>query len=242
LLAAVDLKAQLDAELEEIEQALADTESDALLDEQESVHVRLDEVEKKLAAFVGFDAEHTVPVLRYYNVFNVEQCDGIAAPDVAAIEPVAFNPIEAAELLVKGYADGPAVEHGGTQAIYRPNADIVRLPEPSHFASGEEYYSTLFHELSHSTGHSKRLDRKFDTDPKPFGSADYGREELVAEMSAAFLCAHAGITPVVIENQVAYLQGWISKLKGDKKLAITAAGAAQRSADWIRNERTAPAP
>ena len=92
----------------------------------------------------------------------------------------------------------------------------------------EEYYSTLFHELSHSTGHSSRLDRKLDTDPKPFGSSDYGKEELVAEMSAAFLCSHAGIQPAVIGNQAAYLAGWLKQIKSDKKLVISAAGQAQR--------------
>jgi antirestriction protein ArdC len=88
----------------------------------------------------------------------------------------------------------------------------------------------------HSTGHSKRLDRKLDTDPKPFGSADYGREELIAEMAAAFLCGHVGIRPAVIENQAAYLQGWLKQLKDDKRLVIAAAGAAQKDADWIRGE------
>jgi antirestriction protein ArdC len=113
------------------------------------------------------------------------------------------------------------------------------MPEKIRFASVEEYYSTLFHELSHSTGHSSRLDRKLDTAPKPFGSPDYGKEELVAEMSAAFLCSHAGIQPRVIENQAAYLGGWLKQIKADKKLVISAAGQAQRAADWIRNQRGA---
>jgi antirestriction protein ArdC len=88
--------------------------------------------------------------------------------------------------------------------------------------------------------HSTRLDRKLDTEPKPFGSADYGKEELVAEMSAAFLCSYAGIQPVVIGNQAAYLSGWLKQLKSDKKLVISAAGQAQRAADWIRGERGEP--
>jgi antirestriction protein ArdC len=90
---------------------------------------------------------------------------------------------------------------------------------------------------SHSTGHSSRLDRKLDTAPKPFGSPDYGKEELVAEMSAAFLCSYAGIQPTVIENQAAYLAGWLKQLKSDKKLVVSAAGQAQRAADWIRGDR-----
>jgi antirestriction protein ArdC len=179
-----------------------------------------------------------MPVLRYYNVFNASQCDGIEVPDAVKFEPIDFKPIEGAEQIAGNYAGGPAVEHdGGQQAFYRPGTDTVHLPERTRFASVEEYYSTLFHELSHSTGHSSRLDRKLDTAPKPFGSPDYGKEELVAEMSAAFLCGHAGIQPTVIENQAAYLSGWLTQLKSDKKLVVSAAGQAQRAADWIRNER-----
>ena len=179
----------------------------------------------------------TVPLLRYYNIFNVEQCDGITAPDAVPFVPTDFKPIEAAETLIKHYADGPSIEHGGQQAFYRPVTDTVRMPEPSRFATTEEYYSTLLHELAHSTGHSKRIDRGLDSDPKPFGSPDYGKEELVAEMAAAFLCGEVGIRPTVIENQAAYIGGWLKQLKQDKKLVIAAAGAGQKAADWIRCER-----
>jgi antirestriction protein ArdC len=175
-----------------------------------------------------------IPILRYFNVFNVAQCDGIKSPDAPAFQPVEFKPLDAAELLVKAYTDPPAIEHGGAQAYYRPGSDTVRVPEPTRFTSGEEYYSVLFHELAHSTGHSKRLDRKLDTDPKPFGSSDYGREELIAEMASAFLCGHAGIKPAVIENQASYIGGWLKTIRSDKRLVIVAAGAAQRAADFIR--------
>ena len=151
--------------------------------------------------------------------------------------PIDFKPIDEAENIASGYVAGPAVNHdGGQQAFYRPSTDSVHMPEKTRFASVEEYYSTLFHELSHSTGHSSRLDRKLDTDPKPFGCADYGKEELVAEMSAAFLCSFAGIQPRVIDNQASYLAGWLKTIKADKKLIISAAGQAQRAADWIRGE------
>jgi antirestriction protein ArdC len=178
-----------------------------------------------------------VPLLRYYNVFNVAQCDGITPADAVPFEPTAFKPIEAAEAIVKGYADGPTLEHGGQQAYYSPLYDTVKLPEPTRFASTEEYYATLFHELAHSTGHSKRIDRGLDSTPKPFGSPDYGKEELIAEMAAAYLCGQSGIRPAVIENQAAYISGWLAKLQHDKKLIITAAGAGQKAADWIRGER-----
>ncbi len=181
--------------------------------------------------------EKTVPMLRYFNVFNVEQCDGLKAPDAVPYVPTEFKPIAAAEALVKGYTDAPTLEHGGSQAFYSPSADSVKMPEPTRFASTEEYYCTLFHELAHSTGHSKRLNRKLDTAPKPFGTPDYGKEELVAEMGAAFLCGQVGIQPAVIENQAAYIGGWLKQLKNDKKLVIAAAGAGQRAADWIRGER-----
>jgi antirestriction protein ArdC len=182
-----------------------------------------------------------VPVLRYYNVFNAEQIEGIEIPDAVKFEPINFVPIDEAEKIAAGYLGGPSVSHdGGQQAFYRPSTDAVHMPEKTRFASVEEYYSTLFHELSHSTGHSTRLDRKLDTEPKPFGSADYGKEELVAEMSAAFLCSQVGIQPAVIGNQAAYLSGWLKQLKSDKKLVISAAGQAQRAADWICGARGQP--
>lgn len=167
------------------------------------------------------------------------QIEGIDAPDAVPLIPIDFQPIDAAEAIVKGYSGAPTLEHGGSKAFYRPLADSVTMPESTRFASCEEYYSTLFHELAHSTGHSSRLDRGLDSDSKPFGSPDYGREELVAEMAAAFLCGESGIKPAVIENQAAYIGGWLKQIKKDKKLVISAAGAAQRAADWIRDERGA---
>jgi antirestriction protein ArdC len=184
----------------------------------------------------------TIPLLRYYNVFNVEQCEGVAVPDAVPFTPTNFQPLEGAEKIVKEYANGPVIEHGGTQAFYRPCTDTVRMPEPSRFVTTEEYYGTLFHELGHSTGHGSRLYRKIEV-PKPFGCLDYGKEELVAEMTAAFLCGQCGITPAVIENQAAYIDAWLKRMKEDPKLVVRAAGDAQRAADLIlntsRSEQTA---
>lgn len=179
-----------------------------------------------------------IPVLQFYNVFNVEQCDGLAAPDAVAFEPLDFKPIESAERIVSGYAGAPLIAgDGGQSAFYRPSDDSVHMPVQTRFASVDEYYSTLFHELSHSTGHENRLNRKLDGGHHSFGSSAYGKEELIAEMSAAFLCGQAGINPATIENQAAYVGGWLKAIKSDKKLVIASAGAAQKSADWIIGNR-----
>lgn len=181
-----------------------------------------------------------VPVLRSYRVFNAEQCEGVVVPDDATKvtePPEPFVPLEQAERIVAGYAGGPKVEHGGSRALYRPSGDVVRIPEPGQFLSREFYYATLFHELGHSTGHSSRLDRGLDRDLAPFGSADYSREELVAEFASAFLCASAKISPPTIEQSAAYVAGWSKRLKDDRKLVVSAAGAGQRAADWVLGNR-----
>ena len=172
---------------------------------------------------------------RYYRVFNIEQCEGIENP--AAPEPVReHEPIREAELVADNMPQRPEIEHGGGRACYMPTADKVKMPEPEFFSKGEEYYSTLFHELGHATGHSSRLNRKGITKSEiRFGDSDYSREELVAEMTAAFLCGHSGIETATLENSAANLANWSEALKGDSKLAITAGAQAQKAADFILN-------
>lgn len=179
----------------------------------------------------------TVPVLRYFRVFNVQQCDGIAIPDVTDQPPLAFTPIEAAERIVEGFEGRPDIRYEGLKPHYRPVSDQVVIPDKTRFISVEEFYSTLFHELAHSTGHQRRLGRGVDTNLQPFGSPDYSKEELIAEMAATYLCAHAKIEPATIQNSAAYIQGWLKVLKSDKRMVIQAAAAAQKAADWIRGER-----
>ncbi|WP_417847307.1 ArdC family protein [Thalassoglobus sp.] len=175
-----------------------------------------------------------IPVLRHYNVFNVEQCEGIEIPDAPKeIVTDPFIPLERAEAIVDGFPNPPKINYEGRRAYYRPSVDEVFIPEPELFEDRECFYNTLLHECSHATGHSKRLNRGLDTDLAPFGSPDYSKEELVAEMSAAFLCATAGISPPTIEQSAAYIDNWRKQLQGDKKLVVQAAGAAQKSADLI---------
>lgn len=184
----------------------------------------------------------TIPLLRHYTVFNAAQCEGIEVPERAVdpTEPVPFEPMEEASNIVGGYADGPRIEHRGARAFYRPREDLVRVPEPGRFVDHESYYATLFHELVHSTGHSSRLDRGLDNEPSPFGSPEYSKEELVAEMGAAFLAAEASISLETIEQSAAYIEAWHKRLSSDQKLVVHAAGAAQKAADWVHGLRPVP--
>jgi antirestriction protein ArdC len=175
-------------------------------------------------------------VLRYYPVFNLDQCE---LPDEArakyAVAPRSnvFDPIATCEQVVAGYRDAPTINHGGAAAYYRPTTDAIQMPSKETFNGAQEYYSTLFHEMGHSTGHSKRLDRKTLSDMCRFGDTNYSKEELVAEMTAAYLCGVAGIENLTIDNNAAYLASWIRALRGDAKLVVQAAANAQRAADHI---------
>lgn len=177
-------------------------------------------------------------VWRQYSVFNVEQCDGlpVVAPEpVAAVpEPVVFSPIEQAERLAAAYlAHGPSLAHGGDRACYSPALDHVQMPDREAFVSPEAYYSTLYHELSHSTGHVSRLDRAgVGHDSHGFGSDTYSREELVAEIASAFLAAEAGIEHDIPQT-AAYCRGWLKALRGDSRLILTAAAQASRASDYV---------
>lgn len=181
-----------------------------------------------------------IPMLRYYRVFNLEQTEGVKIPrkvledQLAAAKPdVDHDPIAEAEAILAGWEDAPKITKRGSRAYYVPSTDKITVPAVKSYHSAEEYYSTVFHELAHSTGHESRLDR-FSGKNGAFGSHDYGREELVAEMTNAFLCAEAGIT-TTIENSAAYLASWIKTIKEDVRAVVVAAGAAQKAADMIMN-------
>ena len=114
----------------------------------------------------------------------------------------------------------------------------MTLPPRELFISAAEESATLLHELLHSTGSEKRLAREGLCEAAPFGSPVYSKEELVAECGAAYLCAEAGISNAVIDNQAAYLSGWLSTLRSDLKLLIHAAAQAQRAADYVLNRKS----
>jgi antirestriction protein ArdC len=184
------------------------------------------EIEERKSAF-----------LRYYTVFNLEQTEGLRA--LLALPPAL--PIEPAETIVEGMPNPPAFELDA-RAAYIPSTDTITMPSRTAFDTPAEYYSTLFHELTHSTGHPKRLGREGIEKIQPFGSEDYSKEELVAEMGSAMLCGIAGIDQVTIGNSAAYLQSWIKRLKADSRIVISAARAAQEAADYIRGESTKDSP
>lgn len=174
-----------------------------------------------------------LPVLKHYTVFNLDQIDGVDATDVVQVDPADFELIAEAEKILKGWAGCPVVEHRGVGASYFPKSDKIIIAAPERFEPREGYYACLFHEAIHATGHKSRLDRLGEETPSPFGSREYSKEELVAEMGSAFLCAVAGISPMTIEQSAAYIKGWIVKLRSDKRLVVQAAGKAQKAADLV---------
>ena len=185
----------------------------------------------------GETENRTSAFLRYYTVFNLELTEGLKA---LLVFPPA-TPIESAEAIVSGMPDPPAYQQGFL-ACYSPSNDTVTMPSPTAFHLRAEYYSTLFHELMHSTGHAKRLAREGLDRPQQFGSDSYSREELVAEMGSAMLCGVAGIEQTTLANSAAYLNSWIARLKSDSRLLISAASAAQKAADYIRGESAQDSP
>ena len=175
----------------------------------------------------------TIPVLRYYRVFNIEQCEGL---DVELPEaPVNdFTPVEQGEKIMDGYADKPYIHLGGSRACYNLFQDVIKMPQPETFKNPELYYCTLFHEAVHSTGAKSRLNR-FGDDFDHGDLEDYSKEELVAEIGAAFLCHEAQID-VRKEHHAGYLKSWVRKLKDEPTLIVHASSKAEKAVSYILGE------
>ena len=176
-------------------------------------------------------------LLRYYRLFNLEQCELPQAvlDKLPKIETYQHDPIEAAERIIANMPNPPEIQYAGSKAFYSSITDRITLPPRELFSSAEEFFGTLAHEASHASGHPKRLNRESIAEAAPFGSPTYSFEEIVAEMSAAYLCAEAGISPAVIDNEAAYIQGWLKKIRSEKRLVVSAAAQAQKAADFILN-------
>lgn len=178
-------------------------------------------------------AKKKLPFLRYYNVFNTEQIEGIEIKLPEPPELTEHEKIEACEKVIAGYKNPPKITIRGEQPCYSPARDEVLMPDIGLWDKAEEYYSVTFHELAHSTGHKSRLNREGITAEAAFGSKVYSKEELVAEMTAAYLSNHCSIDGSTLDNSASYLQSWIKVLKGDSRLVVNAAAAAQKAADHI---------
>lgn len=190
----------------------------------------------------GETIKKRVPMLRYFTVFNVEQCDGLdlkPLPGAPVAEPVTYDMGLMANTLqdmLDDMPNAPKVTHRAQdRAYYTPALDTVTLPLVESFASPEGYAETFLHEVAgHSTGHKSRLGRDGIENLDHFGSDRYAREELVAEFAAAFVMAEKSIeTPNTVENMAAYIAGWKSRIKEDPKVLVVAAGRGEKAAQYF---------
>ena len=176
-----------------------------------------------------------VPFLRYYNVFHIDQCEGLKAKYTQTLSETSASADETAEAIIAGYIQrsGVRMQHcEGDRAFYQPTTDSITLPLREQFSETAEYYSTAFHELTHSTGHASRLNRLEKT--VFFGNEAYSKEELVAEIGAAALISYVGIeTAQSFRNNAAYIQNWLSVLKNDKKFIVSSSSKAEKAVELI---------
>ena len=181
--------------------------------------------------------------LKWYRVWHIEDIEGIPSKIVPVVANPDIQPIAEAEKVVCGYvkreqADGFSFihNHESGSAYYSPSEDKVVVPMLEQYEIPEEYYSTAFHELTHSTMKASRCDRVAENKGSHFGNEEYSREELVAEMGAAFLCNKAGLdSDKAFKNSVAYIQHWIKAFKEDKKMLSWAATRAAKATEYILN-------
>lgn len=182
----------------------------------------------------------TIPLLRYYNVWHIDQTEGIESKTPAQEEEPTPEYLDEQERIIEAYVQRSGLkfrnQRASNRAFYAPLTDEVVVPKITQYKERAEYYSTTFHELTHSTGASGRLNRKGITSAEAaFGSELYSREELVAEMGAAMLCNVTGIDCAkAFKNSVAYIQGWSRHIKNDPKMFVIAAGQAEKAAKYIQ--------
>jgi antirestriction protein ArdC len=176
-----------------------------------------------------------VSMIRYYTVFNVDQCNDLPVERIPVIENDGKMDVAELEFIIEGMPKRPPIVHKENQAYYHPVKDFINMPKMNNFKDTESYWGTLFHELIHSTGHSARLNRKEIVERTTFGTEPYSMEELVAEIGACYLKSYCGIGSKDFENNVAYIQYWLKKLRDDKRLIVYSSAKAQRAVDYILN-------
>lgn len=181
----------------------------------------------------GEDVDRTIPFLKAYNVFNTDEIDGLPAQYGVVAQPVVLDEtarIPACDTWIA--LTGAQIVHGGGRAFYSPSDDRIRLPEFTSFDSAQRYYSTAFHEMAHWTGHGNRLDRLTH---KVFGDPSYAFEELVAELSASYLCADLGVNSEPREDHASYLASWLKALKSDNRNIFRAASYAEKACTYLHD-------
>ena len=188
-------------------------------------------IRTEMDATTGEEAEHAIPFMKGYTVFNVEQIDGLPEHYYAKPEARTDSVQRIAHAESFFAATGADIVHGGSRACYVPSTDNIHMPCIDFFRDAESYYATLAHETTHWTRHQSRLNRDFGR--KRFGDEGYAMEELVAELGAAFLAADLALTPEVRDDHAAYIASWIKVLKDDKRAIFTASSHAQRAADYL---------
>lgn len=184
-----------------------------------------------------------IPIVKYYNVYRADHCTGLVF-ESDKLKAKEVNPIAQAQSIIDGYKNPPTYTFVGDKAYYQPMSDTLNMPRIEAFKSEAGYYSTFFHEMTHSTGHSKRLDRGNDTRVRDGSKKDkqaYAFEELVAELGAVFLCAEAGILFHTRENSAKYLKGWndalVTQLENDNRFFLKASAKAQKAVNLILDKQ-----
>ncbi|UTV41762.1 zincin-like metallopeptidase domain-containing protein (plasmid) [Ensifer adhaerens] len=183
------------------------------------------------------DDDRGIPYLKGYTVFNVEQIENLPQEFYRPAEALSTTQVphlEAVETFVRN--TGAVITYGGTTACFRPTPDDILLPERARFVDQVHLYSTLLHEMSHWSGAKHRLNRDLTG---RFGSESYAVEELVAELSASFLCADLGVAHDPRGNTASYLESWLKVLKNDKRAIVSAAAKAQAAADYLHGHQRA---
>ena len=179
--------------------------------------------------------DKTIPLMRTYTVFKVgQQTKGIEPKRKPFVH--GQQTLEKAEEIFKNYVNAPEYTFKSGRAFYRPDADFINIPPKKDFSDLNKYYSTLFHEMIHSTGHKKRLNRKGIAEINGFGTEQYSKEELIAELGASMLAGIAQIDNSIIDHSASYIQSWLNALKNDHSLIIKASQLAQKASDHILGE------
>lgn len=212
-------------------------------------HIRKGEKSEMVVFWKIFEKEETnedtgekevrkIPMLRYYNVFHISQVDGLEPLVIPFKE---MEPIEAADKIIAEYVKREHIEFkeiASNEAFYSPSRDRVVVPMKEQYKHINEYYSTTFHELTHSTGHKSRLDRLHSGADAAFGTQTYSKEELVAEIGSASLMNLLGIETIkTFQNSAAYIQGWLKVLKSDNKFIVSASSKAEKAVNYIISEQ-----